>query len=129
MVVQQRMAAFRLVVVGTAIALFAVAAARVGVWRAQLAFTVIGVLVIEPLLFRAAGGACDERDQLLHLRATRWGTGLFWLFTTVGLWTAYALAKPLHQVPADALAMVAWLESVTFLLCSAVATLVVYRLS
>jgi hypothetical protein len=130
MVAQQRIAVFRLVVVGLTLAAFAAGANRFGVWRGECAFACLALLAAEPVLFRrSVAGAWDERDRLLHLRAIQWGTAMFWLVTTVSIWAAYAALRPSRQVPVESLALLAWLEATAYLLCNAGATLLVYRLS
>ena len=126
MVVQQRLAVYRVVVAVVAIALYLVLIPRLGLMRAQAAFAVLGFLGLTPLIFRSRGQVTDERDRAIHLRAFQIGTAMFWLVFTAGLWSIYYHFMDDRVVPLAVISLLAWMTWTTFELCNAAAVLFLY---
>lgn len=131
MVAQQRHALFRVLVTSAALILFLGLIPRVGVWRAQSAFGVLGFLGAAPLVIGKSRARLlfDERDRQIHLKAIQIGTGIFWVLFAAGMWAAYWHFHNDRVVPVTGIALLAWLTWTAFELCNAGAMLFLYRRS
>ena len=131
MVLQQRLALYRVAVAVGALLLYLALFPRMGVMRAQCAFGVLGLLGVTPLLFRGHGARIDsdERDRQIHMRALQVGTAAFWLLFAAGLWTLYYHYMNDRVVPVAIISLLAWLTWTTYELCLSAATLVLYARS
>jgi len=131
MVAQERHAWYRVVVATGALLLFLALIPRLGVWRAQSAFGVLGFLGAAPLLVgrSRAQTVHDERDRQIHLRAIQIGTAVFWVLFAIGLCSAYWHFRDDRVIPVTGIALLAWVTWTTYELCNAATLLVLYRRS
>jgi hypothetical protein len=129
MVAQQRYAVFNLVIAGFALVLFLVLIPIIGMWRAQAAFAFLAFSALGPYFFRKRKGqiAGDERDQVIHLRAIQIGFGAFWLLFVGGIMSTYVYLQHQATMSVEILPLMVWLGWIAFVLCQAVALLVLYR--
>jgi uncharacterized membrane protein len=122
---------FTLAVIGLALATFGVLIPVLGAWRAAGAFGLLGLLGVTPLFTLRRRGdtavVADERDRLIHSRATLIAFAVFWVAFVGACMIPWAVYRKDGSVPVDLLPLIVLAGWVVFSLTQSAAMLVQYH--
>jgi len=88
----------------------------------------LGLLGLSPVLFRKKQGEVDfdERDVLIHRKATVVAYSIFWLFFTSACMIPWFLVGPKNSIPSSSLPLMLGAGGITLVLSQSLAILILY---